>query len=79
MPCPPAGDLPNLGIELVSFMLPELEGRLFITSTTWETPTDVLQISKGFSTQCSLNSHNILVNIVLVLNLNIKKALRKVR
>ena len=33
LPCPPLGDLPNPGIQLVS---PELAGRFFTTSTTWE-------------------------------------------
>ena len=33
--CPPAGDLPNPGIEPMSLMSPALAGRLFTTSTTW--------------------------------------------
>ena len=37
MPCPPPGDLPNPGIEPMSLMSPELAGRFFTTSTTWET------------------------------------------
>ena len=36
LPCPPPGDLPNLGIKLMSFMSPALAGRIFTTSTTWE-------------------------------------------
>ena len=37
-PCPPpAGDLPNPGIEPASFMSPALAGGFFTTSTTWET------------------------------------------
>ena len=36
LPCPPAGDLRNPGIELVSFMSPALAGRILATSTTWE-------------------------------------------
>ena len=35
LPCPPPGDLPNLGIKLMSFMSPALAGRFFTTSTTW--------------------------------------------
>ena len=36
LPCPPPGDLPHPGIEPVSLMSPELAGRFFTTSTTWE-------------------------------------------
>ena len=36
LPCPPPGDLPNPGIELVSLMSPALAGGFFTTSTTWE-------------------------------------------
>ena len=36
LPCPPPRDLPNPGIELVSLMSLELEGRSFIPSTAWE-------------------------------------------
>ena len=35
LPCPPPGDLPNLGIELMSLMSPALAGGLFTTRTTW--------------------------------------------
>ena len=38
LPCPPLGDLPNPGIHPVS---PELAGRFFTTSTTWEAPHGV--------------------------------------
>ena len=36
LPCPPPGDHPNPGIEPESIMSPELTGRFFTTSTTWE-------------------------------------------
>ena len=36
LPCPPPGDLPDLGIEPASLMSPALPGRFFTTSTTWE-------------------------------------------
>ena len=36
LPCPPPGDLPDPGIEPTSLMSPELVGRFFTTSTTWE-------------------------------------------
>ena len=34
--CPPPGDLPHPGIELVSLLSPALAGGFFITSTNWE-------------------------------------------
>ena len=34
--CPPPGDLPNPGIEPSSLTSPELAGRFFTTSATWE-------------------------------------------
>ena len=36
LPCPPPGDLPDLGMEPASLMSPALAGKFFITSTTWE-------------------------------------------
>ena len=36
LPCPPAGDLPDPGIEPASLMSPPLAGGFFITSTAWE-------------------------------------------
>ena len=36
LPYPPPGDLPDLGIELTSFMSPALAGRFFTASATWE-------------------------------------------
>ena len=35
LPCPPPRDLPDLGIEPVSFMSPERAGRFFTISITW--------------------------------------------
>ena len=35
LPCPPPGNLPDLGIEPLSLMSPALAGRLFATSATW--------------------------------------------
>ena len=34
--CPPAGDLPNPGIEPASVMSPALVGEFFSISATWE-------------------------------------------
>ena len=39
LPCPPPGDLPEPGIELVSLMSPALTGEFFTTGTTWEAST----------------------------------------
>ena len=36
LPCPPAGNLPDLKVQPMSFMSPELAGCLFTTSTTSE-------------------------------------------
>ena len=36
LPCPPPEDLPNLEIEPTSLASPELAGRFFTTSATWE-------------------------------------------
>jgi len=36
LPCPPPGDLPDSGIELVSLLSPALAGRFFNPSATWE-------------------------------------------
>ena len=36
LPCPPPGDLPDLGIEPGSLMSPALSGKFFTTSATWE-------------------------------------------
>ena len=36
LPCPPPGDLPDLGIEPVPLTSPALAGRLFTTSAQWE-------------------------------------------
>ena len=36
--CPPAGDLPNPGIEPVSLTSPTLAGGFLITHATWEAP-----------------------------------------
>ena len=38
LPCPPPGDLPDLGWEPRSLMYPALADGFFTTSTTWEAP-----------------------------------------
>ena len=39
LPCPPPGDLSDLGIEPASLSPPALAGRFFITRATWEAPS----------------------------------------
>ena len=36
VPCPPPGELPDPGMETASLTSPELAGRFFTTSATWE-------------------------------------------
>ena len=36
LPCLPPGDLPDLGMELMSLLSPALADGFFITSATWE-------------------------------------------
>ena len=38
LPCPSPGDLPNPGTELETLRSPELAGRCFASSATWEVP-----------------------------------------
>ena len=38
LPCPPPGNLPNPGMELISLTLPALTGRFLTRSATWEAP-----------------------------------------
>ena len=38
LPCPPPGDLPNLGIKSTSLMSPALAGWFFTPYTTWGDP-----------------------------------------
>ena len=47
LPSPSPGDLPNPGIEPMS---PALAGRFFTSSTTWEGPTNKIELQ---------NSHNV--------------------
>ena len=41
LPFPSPGDLPDQGIEPTSLLSPELAGRFFSTSTTWEVRRDI--------------------------------------
>ena len=44
LPCPPPGDLPDPGMELVSLMSPALASEFFTTSTTWEAQFKVYKV-----------------------------------
>ena len=55
LPCPPPGDLPNLGIDPMSLMSPALAGGFFTTSATWEAQengTDALICRAEIETRC---------------------------
>ena len=47
LPCPPPGNLPNLGIKPESLTTPELAGRFFTTSTTWKAPRILPSLSSA--------------------------------
>ena len=38
LPCPPPGDLTDLGMTFMPLLSPALAGRFFTTSATWESP-----------------------------------------
>ena len=46
LPCPPPRDLPDPGIKPMSFISPDLAGRFFTTSATWEAPVSPIFIIK---------------------------------
>ena len=46
LPCPPPGDLPDIGTEPTSLMSPTLGGRFFITSATGEAPKQTSEYNK---------------------------------
>ena len=52
--CPPPGYLPDPGIKPASFMSPELAGRFFTTSTTWEAQLMLLSsVTQSCPTLCN--------------------------
>ena len=44
LPCPPPGDLLDLGIELESLLSPALAGEFFTTNATWEAHVTLEQV-----------------------------------
>ena len=64
LPCPPPGDLPDLGLEPVSLTSPALAGRLFTTSAQWEASS--LPLAPTWEAQYSeqnLPNHQVLPSI----------------
>ena len=60
LPCPPPGDLPDLGIETMSLMSPVLAGRFFTTSATCEALTLVsVQLFNHSVVSDSLRPHEL--------------------
>ena len=54
LPCPPPGDIPNLGVESKSLMSPSLAGRSFTTSITCESPPNQFSsVTQSCPTLCS--------------------------
>ena len=52
LPCPPPGDLPNLGNEPTSLMSPALAGRFLTTSVTWKIQHSPVTAEKTSGQQC---------------------------
>ena len=44
LPCPPPGDLPYKGMELISLISPALAGWFFTTNATWEAHAELSQV-----------------------------------
>ena len=47
LPCPPPGNLPDLGMEPMSLMSPTLASGFFTAGTTWERGTTLPQLLKS--------------------------------
>ena len=64
LPCPPAGDLPDPGIEPASLMSPALAHGFFITSTTWEAPKVANKHIKNYPTSFAIREIQIKAKII---------------
>ena len=63
LPCPPPGDLPDLGIEPLSLTSPALAGRFFTTSATCDHPNCSLYIHNSLAPLCGcLLSRSVVFN-----------------
>ena len=51
--CPPPGDLPDPGIELMSLTSPAMAGGFFTTSATWEAYTVLCLVAQSCPTLCN--------------------------
>ena len=71
LPCPPPGDLPDLGLKPLSLMSPAMASGLFTTSATWEahfiynSAYISIQISKFFPPSLPPTPVSLLVTISL--------------
>ena len=58
LPCPPPGDLPDLGIKSTYLMSPALAGKFFNTSTTWEARNSLMyEIKMGKVERGKIRNH----------------------
>ena len=62
-PCPPPGDLTDLGIKPASLRHPALVGMFFTTSTTWEAPLFIILIAN--------NVINIIIILIILINIKL--------
>ena len=67
LPCPSPGDLPSPGTEPESLKSPALAGGFFTTSTTWETPTNIIILNNDLILHFLLFSTTVFWNPVLLL------------
>ena len=76
-PCPPPEDLPDPGMEPVSFMSPSLAERFFTTRAIWEVPAKLWEYcyerrekTNVGGSQQPLSQPIICINVINLLNLN---------
>ena len=64
-PCPPAGDIPDPGIEPTSVNFPVFAGVIFTTSTTWEALFLCMSlVAQSFPTLCDCMDCSLLASSV---------------
>ena len=71
LPCPPAEDLPDPGIEPAFLKSPALAGRFFFfltTSATWEVPSTALRLCKYQFIECS-QPYELRIFIITILHM----------
>ena len=62
LPCPPPWDLTNSGIEPACPMSPTLASRFFSTSTTWEAPNQLYNVTK--KAKQNKHRHSVVFNVM---------------